>query len=261
MPYVNNQGVNIYYEVEGQGQPLMMIHGGTSDMSLWTGFGYVERLKEQYMVILMDLRGHGKSDKLYDPAQYHYQLMMSDVIAVLDELNIEKAHYWGWSMGGYIEFALAKHHPQRIHSLIIGGCVPNYEEDPENPDPPDALLEVLQRGVNGGVEAIVEGMRVWAGGSITPQSEARLRRMDPRAHLACYEAFQASPNLGDVLPTMTMPCFVYIGEFDGAEYAVEYVQHMPNASLLIVPGRKHADTSQAVDLFMPQALEFLATVK
>ncbi len=172
MPYASNQGVNIYYEVYGQGQPLMLVHGGTSDMSLWTGFGYVDMLKEQYMVILMDLRGHGKSDKLYEPNQYEYRLMTSDVIAVLDDLAIDKAHYWGWSMGGYIAFALAKHYPQRVHSLIIGGTVPysNEEYQAAHPDEPDELLEVFQRGVEEGVEAVVEGMRAWAGGSITPQS-------------------------------------------------------------------------------------------
>jgi pimeloyl-ACP methyl ester carboxylesterase len=86
--------------------------------------------------------------------------------------------------------------------------------------------------------------------------------MDPRAHLACNEAYLTDPSLADVLPTMTMPCLVYIGEYDDEIAQVkEYVQHMPNAALFVIPGRRHSDTSLAVDVLVPRVLEFLATVQ
>jgi pimeloyl-ACP methyl ester carboxylesterase len=257
MPYVNHQGVAIYYEVYGQGPPLMLQHGGFSDMSVWKDFGYVEHLQEQYMVILMDARGHGQSEKLYEPTQYVYPLMAADVIAVLDHLKVDKVHFWGWSMGGYTAFALAKHYPARLRSLIIGGAGPYNDSDPNEPG---EFVELLHRGVDEGIEVIVEGIRTWNGGTLVPQAEARLRRMDPRAHLACHQAFAAVPSLISVLPKMTMPCLVYIGEYDGPELVREYVQQMPNASLLILPGRRHGDTALAVDVLVPSVLEFLASL-
>ncbi len=258
MPYADNHGVNLYFEVTGQGTPLLLGHGGFGDMSVWKDYGYVEKLKEQYMVILMDARGHGQSDKLYDSAQYEYRLMASDVIAILDAIGIDMAHYWGWSMGGFTAFALAKHYPERFLSLIIGGETPYKLSDPNEPD---EFVELLRRGVNEGIEVFVEGVREWGGGSLVPQAEARLLRMDLRAHLACNEASLSDPSLADVLSTMSMPCLVYTGEYDELQHVKKYVQQMPNASLFVVPGRRHSDTSLAVDVLVPRALEFLATVK
>lgn len=261
MPYANNQGVKLYYEVEGQGQPLFLSHAGFSDMSVWKDYGYVEKLKDRCRVILMDARGFYHSDKPYDAADYDYRLVASDVIAVLDELQIEKAHFWGYSMGGSTGFALAKLYPERFHSFIIGGSSPYNDYDPNRPD---ELFELLQRAADAGDEGtnvIVEGIRAVYGGSLMPQIEARLRRFDARAQLAWMEAFQNRPSLGDVLPTMTMPCLVYTGEFDDAAETEAYVQQMPNASLFIVPGRTHGYTSLAVDELVPRVLEFLATVK
>lgn len=258
MPYANNQGVKIYYEVEGQGPPLMMGHGGLGDMSVWKDYGYVDRLKEQYRVILMDSRGHGKSDKLYDSSQYGYQLMVTDVITLLDHLGIDKTHYWGWSLNGLTAFGLAKHHPERLRSLIIGGASPYASDEPNQPN---ELAELLRRGVKDGVEVIVEGVRAWSGGAIPPAAEARLRRMDPRAHVAVQEAWEVQPGIEDVLPTMTMSCLLYIGEYDEVEHCKEYIKQMPKASLFIVPGCTHSNTNLAVDLLVPRALEFLAADK
>ena len=70
MPYTKNGDVNIYYEVEGEGPPLVMLHGLTSSLEGWRESGYIDALKDDYQLILMDARGHGKSDKPHDPAMY-----------------------------------------------------------------------------------------------------------------------------------------------------------------------------------------------
>ncbi|MCJ7608517.1 alpha/beta hydrolase [Candidatus Bathyarchaeota archaeon] len=124
MPYVNNQGVKIHYEVEGHGPPLVLQHGLASSITRWRLFGYVKELSGDYGLILVDARGHGDSEKPHDPQAYSAELMTGDIVAVMDDLGIEKANYWGYSMGGKIGFELTRHHPSRFTSYIIGGMSP-----------------------------------------------------------------------------------------------------------------------------------------
>jgi len=70
MPYADNQGIRIHYQVEGKGPPLMLQHGFTSNLKSWRQFGYVDALKHHYQLILLDARGHGASDKPHDPAAF-----------------------------------------------------------------------------------------------------------------------------------------------------------------------------------------------
>jgi pimeloyl-ACP methyl ester carboxylesterase len=183
MPFASNQGTKIYYEVVGQGPPIVLAHGLTGNITFWTGYGYVDHLKAKYTVILFDARGHGKSDKPHEVERYDYRLMVGDVIAILDTLGITKTNYWGYSMGGLIGFGLAKHFPERLLSLVIGGSDPYANP---NKGEPGSLLKIFRRGVQAGVDAVVEGIRTWAG-SITPQYEERLRGLDPQAMVAYLE--------------------------------------------------------------------------
>ena len=124
MPYADNRGVRIHYEVEGTGPPLVLQHGFTDSIGGWRQFGYVDALKGSYRLILLDARGHGASDKPRDPAAYDMALRASDVVAVLDELGVERAHYLGYSMGGRIGFDTARLALERLRSLLIGGAHP-----------------------------------------------------------------------------------------------------------------------------------------
>ena len=117
MPYVNNMGVKIYYVVEGEGEPMIMNHGGPGTHQAWNG--YVQYLKEEYQIIRFDLRGNGQSDKPHDPEEYRTTKYTSDIIAVLDELNIDKVHCWGYSLGGYLAFCLSRDYPERFLSYMI----------------------------------------------------------------------------------------------------------------------------------------------
>ena len=108
----------------GEGEPLVLVHwetGSTQDLHI---FGYVDALKDDYQLILVDTCGHGKSDKPDDPAAYDAETQARDIVAVLDELGIDKTHYFGYSLGGRLGWGLAKYTPERLHSLIIGGNSP-----------------------------------------------------------------------------------------------------------------------------------------
>ena len=80
MPYATNQGVRIYYEVEGAGPPLVLHHGSFGSSADWTELGYADDLKRDHQLVLLDARGHGKSDKPYDPAAYDLRLRALDVV-------------------------------------------------------------------------------------------------------------------------------------------------------------------------------------
>jgi pimeloyl-ACP methyl ester carboxylesterase len=227
---------------------------------MWTGFGYVDKLQAHYTVILMDSRGHGKSDKPYTPAAYRSKHFADDVIAVLDEVGIQQAHYWGFSLNGYTGFVLAKYYPQRLLSLIIGGASPYNTSDPNQPD---ELLAIAQKGVDEGADAAIAAMKAWAGGSISAGFEQRLRNTDFRAMVAMLTAWPHEPGVEDVLSTMTMPSLVFIGERDEPDYTLseEYVKQMPNAVRFVLPGLSHTETMQAIDLLLPRVLDFLTTGK
>jgi len=128
VPKTSNNSILIHYEVEGNGSPLVLCHGSFGSLEDWRQFGYVDALADRHKLILIDSRGHGKSDKPHDPASYSLDLRASDIIAVLDELNIQTADFIGYSMGGWIGFGLARYAPDRFRSLILGGAHPFAED-------------------------------------------------------------------------------------------------------------------------------------
>ena len=248
MPLVNNQGVRIHYEMDGQGPPLVLLSGFSMTSEDWREFGYVAGLREHYTLVLVDARGYGTSDKPHDPEAYTWQPLTSDVIAVLDELRLSQVHLWGWSRGGSIAFALADCAPERLTSVIIGGA----SAWPANtPDQPDGLLELLEEG---GTERLVEFWKQHL--VISTEHEARLRRLDVEALKAQRRALTA--GLEDVPPRMTMPCLLYIGQDEGdCADAQHDSERMPNAKFVSFPGFNHFDTWAHSELVLPHVLAFL----
>jgi pimeloyl-ACP methyl ester carboxylesterase len=124
MPYANNQGIRIHYQVEGAGAPLVLQHGYSDSVESWYELGYVAALQSTYQLILIDARGHGASDKPHDPAAYEMQHNVADILAVLDTCKVPTVHFFGYSMGGQIGFAMAKYAATRCTSMILGGADP-----------------------------------------------------------------------------------------------------------------------------------------
>ena len=117
----DSNGVKIYYTVEGQGQPVVLIHGAFSSADMnWRLPGTIKALAAHYQVIALDARGHGHSDKPAREEDYGVE-MAEDVIRLLDHLKIEKAHIVGYSMGGMIAMKVVTKHPDRARSLTLGG--------------------------------------------------------------------------------------------------------------------------------------------
>ena len=117
---MNNEGVKIYYEIEGSGPDLVLIHGFASNMeNNWKVTNWVKTLKD-YRLILIDNRGHGKSDKPQEPSQYGLK-MVEDVVKLMDHLSIKKANVFGYSMGSRITLNLVLRYHDRIKCAVLGG--------------------------------------------------------------------------------------------------------------------------------------------
>ena len=127
MPYVDNQGVRINYSLQGSGQPLVLIHGWSCEGGYWSEFGYTSDLTREFKVIVPDLRGHGDSETPED-GNFTDQAFASDVIAVLDDLAIDSAHVFGYSLGGWVAFELVANYASRVGSVVVGGAHA-YSED------------------------------------------------------------------------------------------------------------------------------------
>jgi pimeloyl-ACP methyl ester carboxylesterase len=119
--FFDSNGVKIHYTDEGQGEPVLLIHGFLADINLnWRAPGTIKALVKDYRVIALDNRGHGKSDKPHDPKKYGTE-MVEDAVRLLDHLKIKKAHVVGYSMGAIITAKLLTTHPDRLLSATLGG--------------------------------------------------------------------------------------------------------------------------------------------
>jgi pimeloyl-ACP methyl ester carboxylesterase len=128
MDSFSSSGVRIAYIDEtppgaDRGEPILLIHGFASTHAVnWVFPHWVKLLTQDgRRVVAFDNRGHGRSDKLYDPADYRLPLLAEDAVALLDHLGIARADLMGYSMGGRIAAFLAKAAPRRARSIILGG--------------------------------------------------------------------------------------------------------------------------------------------
>jgi pimeloyl-ACP methyl ester carboxylesterase len=119
MPTASVNGINLYYETHGTGEPLLLIMGLGANATAWEQ--QIPAFREEFQVIAFDNRGSGRSDK--PPPPYSMQELAEDARGLLDQLGIESAHVFGMSMGGMIAQELALQHPERVRALVLGGTM------------------------------------------------------------------------------------------------------------------------------------------
>lgn len=112
---INLNGVNYYYEIAGKGEPLMLLHGFTGDVSTWK----LSRLSDSFKVITIDIIGHGKSDAPADPNRYTMEAVAKDLCDMLNILGINRIHLLGYSMGGRLALSFTMFYPERVKTLIL----------------------------------------------------------------------------------------------------------------------------------------------
>jgi pimeloyl-ACP methyl ester carboxylesterase len=257
MPYAQNKGVKIYYEVTGVGSPLVLHHGLSGFLENWKQFKYVDALKDMYRLILMDARGHGKSDKPHDPEQYSMKYMTSDVVTVLDDLNIDKAAFWGYSMGGRIGLAVAKYAPDRFTAYIIGG---NGLSEKDSKEQVEELRDEI-RYYRQGRDAIIASIGDELGEHRTWWRNTWLNK-DLEALIA-YCSFYENIGMAEYLPKLETPFLFYAGEKDTFNHftAKECAKIMRNAEFLSLPGLNHLAAILYCSVVVPHVLRFLKKVQ
>jgi pimeloyl-ACP methyl ester carboxylesterase len=247
MPFAVNKAVRIHYEVEGSGPPLVLHHGFAGCIEDWRDFGLAAPLARRNRLIILDSRGCGASDKPHDPAAYDLTDRAGDIAAVLDDLGIAKANYYGHSYGGLLGWALAKYIPGRIGALIISGSHPYAQSQ-------HGVRDLLGKGSETFL-AVCDGMY---GPYMTPERRARLAANDLVALIA---ASPDRPDQTDVLSTMRMPCLLLTGALDPLCPNVQKAAAaLPHAELVILPECDHVANFGRTDLVLPAVTAFLARV-
>jgi pimeloyl-ACP methyl ester carboxylesterase len=202
MPFTKNNDVRIFYKTIGSGPPLLLMHGTTGCGQDWIDFRYVDELSLHYQCILLDARGHGRSDKPLLAEDYSLVSHVNDIIAVLDELAISRCHYAGYSRGGWIGYGFVHYFPERCQSLILGGAQPYSNGE---------LVNTIGEHLRLSMPAFIEYMEQQFG-RMPVEHRQRLLRADHEALHACVSL--PRKDISSYLPKISQPCLIYCGDKD-----------------------------------------------
>jgi pimeloyl-ACP methyl ester carboxylesterase len=236
-----NDGTRVYYEVQGRGSPLVLFHGTATSSALWHELGYVEALADRQL-ILIDGRGHGRSDKPRQESAYRMDLFAADVLAALDHLGIERTDFFGYSLGGRLGFALAAAVPHRLNALVIGGGSPQPQQG--------ALDRLIYAGfadtiATDGIDAFLDSWSERAGHTIEPGLRAVFLGNHPTALVPFLRQTHAEKGVpADALARVGLPVLLLVGEHDQERLndSTAAAATLPNAELATVKGADHFST-------------------
>jgi pimeloyl-ACP methyl ester carboxylesterase len=229
MPSFHNGDVEIAYLDEGEGDPIVLVHGFASSKNVnWVYPTWVSELKKNgRRVIAFDNRGHGDSSKLYDSEQYHIGIMAGDVVALMDHLNIERADIMGYSLGGRMTAFLGYSQPQRLRSAILGGIGMGLIE---GGGPGENVASALEAD---SLEDVTDPV------GRTFRAFADQTRSDRRALAACLRGSRRLMTK-DEAADIKVPTLIAVGTTDEiAGSAAALGKIIPGSEVLDIPGRDH----------------------
>nr|WP_321456495.1 alpha/beta hydrolase [uncultured Cohaesibacter sp.] len=247
MPHFKSDDYTISYLDEGDGEPVLLIHGFASNKTVnWVNPGWVQTLtKAGYRAIAIDNRGHGESEKLYDPALYSSPLMAEDAIALLDHLGIEKALVMGYSMGARISAFLSLKYPERVKKVVFGGLGGGMIHGTGDPQP---IIDALKAE---------EGERITSAVGRAFRLFADQTKSDRLALAACMGSSRQKIPVED-LSKLAVPALVAVGTKDTiAGTAKELADVLPDARICDITGRDHM-VAVGDKIFKKAVLEFFA---
>lgn len=241
MPTLERPGFATAYAVEGEGPPLLLIHGVGARLDAWDGV--VAALGGRFTTIRFDLRGHGESSK--PPGPYSATLFAEDAAALLDHLGIGRCHVAGHSLGATIALRLALDAPDRVERLaLLSAAAGRTEEERQRVMDRLALVE---HGIPG--EHFRRSLSRWfsdefrqANPELLEQYAARNMENDPRAYAAAYRVL-ATTDLAAEASRVRARTLVVTGEGDiGSNPRMARLLHdrIPGSQLEILPGLRHS---------------------
>jgi pimeloyl-ACP methyl ester carboxylesterase len=246
MPTFHKDGVDVAYLDEGEGDPILLIHGFASNKTInWEYPGWVDLLvKDGRRVIALDNRGHGESSKFYDPEAYGAPVMAEDARRLLDHLGIKETDVMGYSMGARISAFLTLNHPDRVKRVIFGGLGYGMVSGVGDPEPIAAGLEAER--LQDVTDRTGRAFRAFA----------EQTKSDRLALAACMRSSRQKISEEDVA-RIKRPALVAVGTKDDIAGSPEKLANlMQDARVLEIPGRDHM-VAVGDKVYKKGVLEFL----
>lgn len=240
--YVENDGARVWYASYGSGLPVILLHGGLGHSGNW-GYQVTALLEHDYQVILIDSRGHGRSTR--DARPYSYELMASDVLAVMDELQLEQAALVGWSDGACTALVLASSVPTRVAGVFFFACNMDSSGAKEFEFTP-----IVERCFNRHVKDYAEL-------SATPDEFDSFSKA-----VSLMQSTQPNYSMRD-LARISVPVTIVQSEHDEfikREHAEYLARSIPNAEFILLLGVSHFAPLQRPEQFNDAVLTFLGKV-
>ncbi|MCC6418913.1 MAG: alpha/beta fold hydrolase [Gemmataceae bacterium] len=251
MAVIDRGGVSIFYEVNGDGPPVLLSHGYSATAQMWRG--QVQALSGSHRLVTWDMRGHGESDSPTDPTAYSEAATVGDMAAILTACGIERAVVAGLSLGGYMSLAFHLAHPERTRALMLFDTGPGYR----NPKGRDGWNETALARARAFEERGLDAL----GGSAEVRV-SRHRSAAGLAHAARGMLAQVDSRVIESLEKIAVPTLVLVGENDtpfigAAEYMAAKI---PGARKVVIPGAGHAANIDQPAAFNAAVEEFLASL-
>jgi len=258
MPTINVRDISIYYEVSGEGEPVLLLHGLGSSIRDWEW--QVPLFAQQYRVITCDIRGHGRSSK--PPGPYSISQFTADVVELLHQLQVDPAHILGLSMGGMIAFQLAVDHPQLVKSMVIVNSGPELVPRTWKEHLGIWQRLLISRLMGPQKMGQVISQRLFPEPQQTEMARTMATRWaenDKAAYLAATKAL-IGWSVAKQLPQINCPTLVITADQDYTPVSAKeaYVKQMPQARLRVIQNSRHATPIDQAELFNTAVLQFWA---
>lgn len=249
MPKIDRDGVKIYYEVHGDGPPLILTHGYSSTSAMWKG--QVAALSRNHKLVLWDMRGHGQSDYPEDPAAYSEALTVGDIAALLDAVGARSAVVGGLSLGGYMSLAFYRTHFERVSALLIIDTGPGFKKDEAREAWNARAHETAERFEREGLAALKSAS--------AERSTVTHRNATGLALAARGMLTQRDARVIEMLGTIKVPSLVVVGADDTPFLAAsDYMAaKIPGARKVVIPRAGHAVNIDQPQAFIDAVLPFL----
>ena len=253
MPTAHVNGIDLYFEDHGSGEPLVLMHGYASTSAMWQG--QVAPLTERYRLITWDMRGHGETDSPEEQSQYSEAHTVEDMTQLLRHLGVEQAVIGGLSLGGYMSLGFNLAHPEMVKALILCDTGPGYRNPTAREGWNETAFRRAERFEERGLDAL----------GASPEIEAARRRHRSAAGLARSARgmlAQFDARVIESLDQIAVPTLIIVGENDtpflaGTDYMANKI---PNARKVVIPDAGHAANIDQPETFNRAVLEFLDEV-